>query len=210
MSTPVSPPSAPQFPPTNYEDLIEGQPLSGGGAYPGFDATQHLQPGWENAFCQHRYFRLVGFAHLLAAHGIAFGSLRQADTFKPKIAELLPPTWINSYFPADEWAEFRGAQIVDAYQGRLQRFDKAALSIIYLQAVFAHFGISASPYRIVRIRPVTWFIEGGFDTVIDLIKANAKGLHELAVSAGQSHADFISDMASGQKFAARKSADHVL
>jgi hypothetical protein len=197
--------------PNDYSLLIEGQLLATGATYPGFVPNLQLlsTPAWQNAFGQHKRFRVVGFAHALAAHGIAFASLKKTDAFMPEVRRLTPPAWIDAYFTKQDWDALRATQLKDAYQGRLQRFDKAVLSLLYLHAVFQQRGIDLPLYKLVHIRPITYFIEG-FATVHSLIKSDGVAMKSVGDAAAQVGPDVLNKMAEGLTFVSRKTAEAVL
>lgn len=202
--------SSPTFSPLpdRYDDLIEGQPLSTG-PYPGCVEGRHLQssPAWQDEFGTHRCFRVVGFAHVLAKHGIPFSSLRKTEHYFPAVRAMTPAAWVDSYFPEKDWSELRAAQLTDAYRSDLQRFDKAALSIVYLRAVFIERGLPVSDIdTMVRIRAVTFFIRGS-EPSYDAIKSRPKVLTALCEATGKQAAELFAEMAGGFIYVTRKTAE---
>lgn len=203
-------PSSPTFSPLpdRYDDLIEGQPLSTG-AYPGFVAGLHLQssPAWQDEFGKHRCFRVVGFAHALAKHGIPFSSLRKTDHYLAAMRQLTPEPWSDSYFTEKDWSEFRATQLTDAYRSDLQRFDKAALSIVYLATVFIERGLPVEDVStMVRIRAVTYSIKD-FERAFSAVTSVPTALNALCEATGKQAAKLFSEMALGLTFVTRKTAD---
>jgi hypothetical protein len=194
-------------PPASYEDLIEGQP-SDQGPYPGCPDRQYLRPGWPAEFGYHKYFRVVGFADALNRCGLSLRGLKPDWTaYLARMLQLVPDSWKRS--PHFQFSEkLRNRQIESAAREELQRFDRAALSILFLQAVLESQGIDWPLYRFVRLRPVTYYIEG-LDQVMPVIESNATALQSLLRLTDQSMV-VLRRMAEGHWYVTRKTADLTL
>ena len=193
--------------PSDYEQLIEGQPLAGGATYAGFTAGLHLQPGWQNEFGQHRCFRVVGMAHAIAWAKIPFYMVKDVDEkgLAAMIA-MMPSMWIDGYFSKKDWHELRAQQVKDAYRGALQRFDKAAASLTYVRAGYVRLGGAEADFdALVRIRPITYYIDG-FDRIFPMVEIAPGALDALRDATGQDDGVF-SEKAKGVTFVSRKTAE---
>ena len=201
---------APYVVPKHYEQLIEGQP-AGEDAYPGFIAGLHLQRNWPDDFGKHLFFRVMGTAHATDQNDF---SLRTADLKSfwtgchARMVNLIPDGWEDRHFASSFALSLRQNQVGDAVGAALQRFDRAALCILFLQAVLEHKKIDWPLYRYVRLRPVTYYIEG-FKEVFAQVRSNTGVINELLAQTGQSLA-VLEKMADGGWFVTRKTADLAL
>jgi hypothetical protein len=198
-----------QGPPASYEDLIEGQPAKEG-PYPGFSDRGHLRPGWPVEFAKQKYFRVVGFAETLEQAGLTLGNIR--PHWQPcltRMLDLVPQGWKKSHhFSAELTKSLRADQIEAAARNALQRFDRAALSILFLHAALERLGVDWPLYRYVRLRPVTYYVDG-FGRVWPAIAGNAGALQALKQVSDQSLL-VLERMADGHWYVTRKTADLVL
>jgi hypothetical protein len=196
-------------PPASYEELIEGQP-SGEGGYPGCSERQHLRPGWPAEFGYHKYFRVVGFSDTLDQCDLSLRGIKSDwAACTARMLELVPDQWKRPPHFRKEFSEkVRATQIETAARGALQRFDRAALSILFLQAVLESGGIAWPLYRYVRLRPVTYYVEG-FDQVLPVIESNAAALQTILRLTDQSML-VLRKMAEGHWYVTRKTADLTL
>ncbi|MTD94377.1 hypothetical protein GIW81_08525 [Hyphomicrobium sp. xq] len=200
--------------PGTYGELIEGQPLDGGTPYPGFAERQHLQPGWQDEFgVAQKYFRLVGFADVLDQCNLALRAVASPPWEKhrhnSRMLELVPDAWKDRFFSASFEAGLRAAQIRDAARGELQRFDRSALSALYLWAVLEEREIDFPLFRYARLRPVTFYVEGFNAGFFGPLRGNASVMDELQNETGQP-AVVLEKMAEGHWFVTRKTADLTL
>jgi hypothetical protein len=75
--------------------------------------------------------------------------------------------------------------------------------------VFQQRGIDLPLYKLVHIRPITYFIEG-FATVHSLIKSDGVAMKSVGDAAAQVGPDVLNKMAEGLTFVSRKTAEAVL
>jgi hypothetical protein len=197
-------------PPASYEELIEGQPSAEGSGYPGCSDRQHLRAGWPAEFGYHKYFRVVGFSDALDQCGLSLRGIKPDWALSmTRMLELVPERWKRPpHFPTQFSEKVRATQIETAARGALQRFDRAALSILFLQAVLESRGIEWPLFRFVRLRPVTYYIEG-FEPVLPAIEGNAAVLQTLLRETDQSLL-VLRKMAEGHWYVTRKTADLTL
>jgi hypothetical protein len=196
-------------PPANYEDLIEGQV----GCGPPTDlatreARLRLQPGWQNAFgVSHRYFRVVGIKHTLVSLGIPNHEVVKNETYRAGAVGLVPPTWRDRFFSKETWEDYSATQFDSAVLGELQRFDRAALSILYLHKALAEIGASWNLYRFVRLRPVTFYVEGLHQPFFD---KHIQGKEAILRIETQQEDSLFKEVAGGRTFVTRKTAELIL
>lgn len=196
----------PLVPPSSYEALIEGQPPGG---YPGFVHRVHLVDRWPGEFAlAQRYFRVVGFAEALHRNKLSLRTIRRPvfnDSYE-RMLELVPAGWKDHLFEEAFSTGLRHAQIGDAATGHLQRFDRAALSVLFLLAVFERLEIDWPMFRCVRLRPVTYYIEGFDDYLLGPLRNNSRVMEKLRDETAQP-ISVIEKMADGHWFVTRKTAD---
>lgn len=193
--------------PEHYERLIEGQP-SGEEAYPGFVPSLHLQRNWPESFGTHLFFRVMGIAETADQNDFSLRVSRLTAFWTgchARMLTLVPAGWRDRHFGENFSLGLRQSH---ASQAALQRFDRAALSILFLQAVLEHKGIDWPLYRHVRLRPVTYYIEG-FGRAFDQIRHNTSVIEELRTQTGQPLV-VLERMADGGWFVTRKTADLTL
>ncbi len=94
-----------------------------------------------------------------------------------------------------------------AYGKDLQRFDRAALSILYLHAAIEELKLDCNLYHMVRIRPVTFFIDGYTRAFYDrYVQPREKEIKSQIIQP----AGVLAAMADGQTFVTRKTADLLI
>jgi hypothetical protein len=200
--------------PAAYDDLIEGQPPSSGAPYTGLVPGLHLIRGWQNEFgSAQKYFRVGGFQEGLDRNNLSLNDIRQPpwDRYhhNTRMLALVPASWKDQFFRTAFETRLRKEQIADAARGLLQRFDRAALSILFLRGALDEKGLAWAPLlRYVRLRPVTFYVEG-FDKAYGVVRSDAAAMGELEKETGQP-VDVFEKMADGHWFVTRKTAELTL
>jgi hypothetical protein len=198
-------------PPASYDDLIEGQP-STDGPYTSFTERRHLEIGWPSEFGLHKYFRVVGFTDALDRSRLSLRLLGIKSTWAgyfERMLELVPAGWKETpYFPTEFSESLRTNQVLDAARGELQRFDRAALSILFLQAVLEYKKVEWPLYRYVRLRPVTFYIDG-LPRIFEELVGNNMAVQKLQRKTDQPF-EVLQKMAAGDWFVTRKTAELAL
>lgn len=195
-------------PPDNYEHLIEGQDGCGPPSDPAtVEPRLRLQAGWQNSFgTAQKYFRVVGIKHTLVSLGIPHHAVKDSANRASALASV-PAAWHDGYFPAKVWQEFSETQFDDAILSELQKFDRAALSILYFAAALDALGCDWNVYHFVRLRPVTFYIEGFNQPFFD---KHVQGKEPALRNAVRQEDSLWRAMAQGLTFVSRKTAETAL
>jgi hypothetical protein len=206
-------------PPPRYEDLIElqsGTPAAAGpppvaATPPGFDPALTLRPGWQDQFgAVQKYWRCVGINDVLLRNGMSMARLAGDKSIKTRALELVPNSWHDQYFDTHTWSEFGDDQFKLAAAGNLQRFDKAAQSILFVHAALEQARFDFPVYYFCRLRPILYYIEGFDRHYYERIAGNELRRSTLRDKVGQPAKDLFEELSDGLTFVSRKTAELTL